>query len=365
MTLEHLALTETHTLPVTHEGQVHNGKVRSVYWLTADDSRRLIASRNYPVRMDDRLGVMVTSDRLSAFDVIWTGEDGLNGVPGKGASLNSASHHWFDLLDTTGLMGHHVLDAPHPLVWIVRRAKPIMVEAVARQYITGSMWRDYEKGSRTFCGLTLPDDLKKNQRLLYLLLTPTTKGVLDIPGISKKDDAPMTRKQIEDNYAALGFERIEDVKAFEFAQEVCYDTIAEKLYEIDQLLADTKFEMGYVPAEEGTGTEMILMDEIATPDSSRYWDREAYAHGNVVENSKEGFRQFLLRTLDKDVLLNPDRMPERRQLAASYRVPVAEMMKVAETYAAMTQKITGKPLPRIENAKAEITDALAGYGLVA
>ena len=146
MSLAHLAIRKTDDLPLRHAGNVHNGKVRSVYWLSPEDSRRIVQQHNYAVPEDTPLGVMVISDRISAYEIIWQGEDGLMGVPGKGASLNATAEHWFKEFEKAGLAGNHILETPHPLVWIVRRARPIMVEAIARQYITGSMWRAYEKG---------------------------------------------------------------------------------------------------------------------------------------------------------------------------------------------------------------------------
>ena len=95
---------------------------------------------------------MVISDRISAFECIWHGEGGMNGVPGKGAALNAISNHWFKLFRENGLADSHILDIPHPFVWIVQKAKPVMIEAICRQYITGSMWRAYAKGEREFCG---------------------------------------------------------------------------------------------------------------------------------------------------------------------------------------------------------------------
>jgi len=88
---------------------------------------------------------MVISDRLSAFECMWRAEGGLDGVPGKGAALNAISGHWFQRFGEAGLARSHILETPHPLVWVVQRAKPIMIEAIARQYITGSMWRAYER----------------------------------------------------------------------------------------------------------------------------------------------------------------------------------------------------------------------------
>ncbi len=188
MSLSHLAIAKTNDLPIRHAGSVHSGKVRSVYWLTDEDSKRIIEDRGYNVPAETPLAVMVISDRISAYEIIWKGEEGLMGVPGKGASLNATAQHWFKEFEKVGLAGNHILETPHPLVWIVQKAEPIMVEAIARQYITGSMWRSYAKGERNFCGIEIPDGLEKDQKLPELLITPSTKGILEgIPGVPAVD----------------------------------------------------------------------------------------------------------------------------------------------------------------------------------
>ena len=367
MTLENLALFETHTLPIRHVGNVHNGKVRSVYWLNRNDSARLIKSEMFPSADENaQLGVMVISDRISAFDVIWQGQEGLKGVPGKGASLNAISQYWFGRFDGEGLAGNHILTSPHPLVWIVQKAEPVLVEGVARQYITGSMLRDYKAGARNFCGIDLPDGLKDNQRLMDLLITPTTKGDLGyVPGLPAGDDANLTRQIILDNYSALGFRSREDVDLYEKLLRQGFELISDDLEGIGQIFVDTKFEFGYVINPRTGIPEMIYMDEIGTPDSSRMWDTTEYGQGRVLENSKEGFRQFLLGSTNRDILLDKKRMGERRELARDYRVPVDEMMKVSTTYRGMAEKITGVSVPEISDARGEILDSLSQYGLVA
>ena len=364
MTLENLALFETDNFPIRHSGNIHNGKVRSVYWLNPEDSRRLIEQRGYNVHRDTQLGVMIISDRISAFDVIWQGEEGLRGVPGKGANLNVISKHWFKRFDEEGLAGNHILDTPHPLVWIVQKAQPILVEGVARQYITGSMWRDYAEGKREFCGNVLPDGLKKDQKLPELLITPTTKGILrGIPGVPEKDDAKITRKQISENYFSFGFWAPSHVNKYEQLLRQGFDLIAKDLDDIGQLFVDTKFEFGYVKNTDGS-VRMIYIDEIGTPDSSRTYNKESYEKGKIVESSKEPFRQFLLGNTNRDVLLDKNRMPERRELAASYRVPVEQMMEVSRVYRDIAEKITGVRVPEIQNARAEILGSLIPYGIV-
>ena len=149
-------LAKNDDLPIRSDQPVHSGKVRSVYWLTKKDSQRLIQARDYDVPETAELAVMVISDRLSAFECMWRAEGGLDGVPGKGAALNAISGHWFAAFKRQGLARSHILETPHPLVWVVQRAKPVMIEAIARQYITGSMWRAYNEGERSFCGIQLP-----------------------------------------------------------------------------------------------------------------------------------------------------------------------------------------------------------------
>merc|ERR1712054_566835 len=197
---------------------------------TAEDSSRLIKEKGYNVAADSRLAVMVISDRISAFECIWRGEGGMNGVPGKGAALNAISNHWFKLFKEKGLADSHILDIPHPLVWIVQKAKPVMIEAIARQYITGSMWRDYGKGNREFCGIKIPDDLKKDQKLDKLLITPSTKGILKgIPGVPEVDDVNISRSDVENNLEAFCFKSAADIDLYEKLLKEGFDVISSAL----------------------------------------------------------------------------------------------------------------------------------------
>jgi phosphoribosylaminoimidazole-succinocarboxamide synthase len=335
--------------------------------LNAEDSARLIKEKNYDVAPDSPLAVMVISDRISAFECIWHGENGINGIPCKGAALNAISNHWFKLFKEKGLADSHILDIPHPLVWIVQKAQPVMVEAIARQYITGSMWRDYSKGSREFCGIKIPDDLKNNQKLDKLLITPTTKGILQgIPGVPEQDDVNITRSDIDNNLEAFGFKSKEDVDLYEKLLTEGFDTISAALNAMDQIFVDTKFEFGYV--KDGSGNEkLIYMDEVGTPDSSRIWDGTQYRDsGKVVENSKEAFRQMLLKHFpDPDILTNKDRMDERKKLAVDNALPEAKMMEISKVYIDIAEKITGQKLAVSENPKEEIIKILQEqYGLI-
>ena len=366
MSLENLAIAKTDDLPIVHEGGVHSGKVRSVYWLTAEDSARIIEERGYNVSPGTELAVMVISDRISAYEIIWSGEDNLLGVPGKGASLNATALHWFEKFEKEGLAGNHILESPHPLVWIVQKAKPVMVEGIARQYITGSMWRGYERGERDICGISLPEGLSNGAKLDDLMITPSTKGILKgIPRVPEKDDVNVSRQQILDNYEAFAFKSAEDVAKYEKLLSEGFKIISSQSASANQLLVDTKFEFGYVPNASGDGFSMIYIDEVGTLDSSRYWDRQAYIDGDIVENSKEMFRKFLCDSVpEADVLLNKERMEEREHLGDTFKVPVEVMMATSDLYKSTAQELTGQPVPEIIHARQEILDALSGYGIV-
>ncbi len=366
MSLADKVLAVNDDLPIRTDLPVHSGKVRSVYWLTPADSQRLIAEKDYDIAADAPLAIMVISDRISAFECIWRGEGGMNGVPGKGAALNAISSHWFDLFRRNGLADSHILDVPHPLVWIVHKARPVMIEAICRQYITGSMWRAYSKGEREFCGFAVPDGLERDQKLPELLITPSTKGILSgIPGVPEQDDVNITRQNIVDNCAAFRFNSVSDIDLYEKLLREGFRVISDELQKIDQIFVDTKFEFGYVDDAQGQ-QKLIYMDEVGTPDSSRIWDGEQYREGRVVENSKEAFRQLLLNHFpDPDILTNKDRMEERSALAAENALPESVMMEVSQTYTDIAKAITGRPLVLSANPKAEIVDLLASkYGLI-
>lgn len=359
MSIADSILSVNNDLPIRTELPVHSGKVRSVYWLTDNDSRRLITDKAYPVPIDTPLAIMVISDRISAFDCIWHGEGGMLGVPGKGAALNAISNHWFELFKQQGLADSHILDIPHPFVWIVQKAQPVMIEAICRQYITGSMWRAYEKGERHFCGIQLEEGLKQDSKLANLLITPSTKGILKgIPNVPEADDVNITQQNILENYQAFNFETPQDVELYEKLLCEGFQVISQALDNLGQIFVDTKFEFGYVRGLDGN-KKLIYMDEVGTPDSSRIWDQEYYAQGKVVENSKEGFRQLLLNHFpDPDILLNKNRMQERQQLAADNALPVDVLMQVSNTYIEIAEKITAKPLVVSDNPKEEIIRVL-------
>ena len=353
-------------LPIRTGAPVHSGKVRSVYWLSAEDSQRLIRERDYDVAPGSELAIMVISDRISAYECIWHGEGDMRGIPGKGAALNAVSNHWFNCFKEQGLADSHILDVPHPLIWIVQKARPVLIEAIARQYITGSMWRAYEKGVREFCGIQLPEDLTQDQKLDELLITPSTKGVITgVADIPEQDDVNVSKQDLKNHYQTFKFQQPDDIDLYERLLTDGFHLISRELAKIDQIFVDTKFEFGYVTDRQGQD-KLIYMDEVGTPDSSRIWHGPAWREGRVEEQSKEAFRQQLLAYFpDPDILLNKDRMEERYALACDNALPTEVMMSVSRTYCGIAEQITGSPIVLSDNPCQEIIDVLNDqYGLI-
>jgi phosphoribosylaminoimidazole-succinocarboxamide synthase len=200
---------------------------------------------------------IVVSDRLSAFDVV------LGTIPWKGQVLNQLAAYWFAA--TEKLAPNHVIDIPDPNVLVAIECQPLPLELVMRSYLTGvtstSIWRHYETGSRTFCGHKLEDGMKKNQRLSKVLLTPSTKAEKGDHDESVSRDEVIGRGLLD----ARTFDEVAATCAqmFAFGQR----TAAER----GLILVDTKYELGRTP--EG---KIVFIDEIHTPDSSRYWYADDY-----------------------------------------------------------------------------------------
>jgi phosphoribosylaminoimidazole-succinocarboxamide synthase len=219
--------------------------------------------------------LFITTDRLSAFDRV------IAGVPFKGQVLNQLSAWWFER--TGDVVANHVVDVPDPNVLVARAAQPLPVEVIVRGYITGvtstSLWRQYEDGARTIYGYHFPDGLRKNTDLPAAIVTPTTKaenGGHDEP-LSPSD---VTRKGL----VAAGLWRNVESAALELfarGQEIARQS--------GLILADTKYEFGTTPAGE-----LLLIDEVHTPDSSRYWIADSYEQRLSAGDEPE--------SLDKEVV---------------------------------------------------------------
>jgi phosphoribosylaminoimidazole-succinocarboxamide synthase len=241
-------------------GEKYEGKVRDCY--TKGGRRTLIVS-----------------DRLSAFDVV------LGTIPFKGQILNQMAAHWFEA--TADLVPNHVISVPDPTVMIATECKLLPVEFVMRAYITGvtstSIWTHYRNGARTFCGHDLPDGMKKNQRLPKSLLTPSTKA--------EKGDHDRSVSQAE--ILEMGALSAAD---FDAAAEMCARLFAfgqKAALERGLILVDTKYEIGRKP--DGS---FCFIDEIHTPDSSRYWYADDYqARFDRGEEPRGLDKEYVRRTL--------------------------------------------------------------------
>ena len=235
---------------------------------------------SYQLENGNRL--FVTTDRLSAFDRV------IAGVPYKGQVLNELAAWWF--AQTSDIVANHVVSVPDPNVLIARNATPLPVEVVVRGYITGvtstSLWQQYADGARTIYGHPFPDGLRKNTALPYALVTPTTKAE------NGGHDEPLTVAEVMSRNlvpSKLWGDTVEAaLRLFQRGQQVAANA--------GLILADTKYEFGL----DGDG-RLMLIDEMHTPDSSRYWIAETYearlAAGEEPESlDKEVVRRALLAT---------------------------------------------------------------------
>ncbi|MGB2884566.1 MAG: phosphoribosylaminoimidazolesuccinocarboxamide synthase [Dehalococcoidia bacterium] len=252
----------------------YRGKVRDTYEV-ADDQFLLIAT-----------------DRVSAFDVVLPA-----GIPDKGIVLNQFSAFWFE--QTSHIVPNHLIDVVNDVNWlnstygervcsgyysyppyvarrsmIVRRAERIDVECVVRGYISGSAWAEYQK-SGTICGITLPEDLRESEQLSQPIFTPTTKA-------DTGHDEPIT---IEEMRGLIGEALTREIMEKSLA---IYDYAAQYARGRGIIIADTKMEFGMVNGK------LILIDELLTPDSSRFWDVETYSPGKPQPSfDKQPLRDWL------------------------------------------------------------------------
>ena len=199
--------------------------------------------------------ILITTDRISAFDCI------LGTIPFKGQVLNQLAAFWFE--QTSAVAPNHVIDVPDPNVMVVAECEQLPIELIVRGYITGvtktSLWYNYERGIRNYCGNPLPDGLRKDQKLPHPILTPTTK--------LEAHDRPISREE------ALT-EGLITAALFDAAADICmrlFDFGVRYAASRGLILVDTKYELG---RRDG---RLVVSDEIHTPDSSRYWFADTYA----------------------------------------------------------------------------------------
>jgi len=255
-----------HTLERTDLGTLgvkYEGKVRDNY--TTKDGRRFI----------------VVTDRISAFDRV------LGTLPLKGQILNRLAAWWF--AKTASVAKNHVLAVPDPNVIEAVECTPLEVEMVVRAYVTGvtstSIWTHYAAGKRDFCGNRLPDGLKKNQKLDKPILTPSTKAEKGDHDVSVSRDEILAMRRV----SADEFDRAADaaMRLFDFGARLCQER--------GLILVDTKYEFGKTPSGE-----IVVIDEVHTPDSSRFWFsqsyRERFDRGEDPESfDKEYVRRYLAK----------------------------------------------------------------------
>ena len=236
---------------------VYHGKVRDVY------------------DIDDKYLVMVATDRISAFDVILP-----KGIPFKGQVLNQIAAHF--LKATEDIVPNWLVTVPDPMVTIGLKCQPLKIEMIVRGYLAGSAWRDYEAGAREICGVALPEGLKENQKLPHPILTPTTKA-------DEGHDLNISHDEIIAQ-GLVSKEVLEEVEKYALA---IFERGTQMAAERGLILVDTKYEFGLLDGK------VILIDEIHTPDSSRYFYADTYQE--LFEKglpqkqlSKEFVRQWLI-----------------------------------------------------------------------
>ncbi len=274
---------------------VYHGKVRDVYSV---DGNNLL--------------VMVATDRISAFDVILP-----KGIPFKGQVLNQIATYFLEA--TADLVPNWRLATPDPMVTVGYRCEGFPVEMIIRGYLTGSAWREYAAGARELCGVKLPDGMRENERFPEPIITPTTKA-------AEGHDENISREEI----IAQGLVSEEDYKQMEAYTRALFARGTEMAREKGLILVDTKYEFG---KRDG---KVILIDEIHTPDSSRYFYAEGYEERFEKglpqrQLSKEFVRQWLIDNgfMGKEGQTVPEMTPEFCN-------------EVSERYIELYEHITGR-----------------------
>jgi len=272
---------------------VYNGKVRDVY------------------NINDEYLVMVVTDRISAFDVVLP-----KGIPYKGQVLNQIAEKFLDA--TADIVPNWKIDVPDPMVTIGHFVDPFPVEMIVRGYLTGSSWRLYKKGGREICGVPLPEDLVEHQRFPEPILTPTTKADIG-------HDENISREEI----IKQGLVRKEDYELLEKYSLELFKRGSEIAKEMGLILVDTKYEFG---KKDG---KIYLIDEIHTPDSSRYFYLDGYEERQQKgENQKQLSKEFV-----REWLMEQGFQGEKGQKVPE--MPEEFVNEVSERYIELYEKITG------------------------
>ena len=292
------------------------GKVRDTYLL--DEGKTSSSSSPPPPSSPPPLAVLVTTDRLSAFD------RRVAAIPFKGQVLNETSAWW--MRETEHIVPNALLRTPDPCVSVMKKCEVFPVEFVVRGFLTGStdtsLWTHYSRGEREYCGNAFPDGMAKNQRLRENVVTPTTKAADHDEPIAPAEIVArglMTREQWDEAAAAA-------LRLFEFGQR--------RAGERGLLLVDTKYEFG-LDLSDGEKGKITLIDEIHTPDSSRYWISESYERrlreGKEPESIDKEFIRLWFR--DRCDPYKDEALPEApRELRA----------ELSRRYVSLFERITGE-----------------------
>ena len=291
------ALTRT---DFNFEGQksVYHGKVRDVY------------------NINDKLMVMVATDRISAFDVVLP-----KGIPFKGQVLNQIAAKFLDA--TTDICPNWKLATPDPMVTIGLKCEGFRVEMIIRSILTGSAWREYKNGCRELCGVKLPDGMKENERFPEPIITPTTKA-------DEGHDMNISKDEI----IAQGLVSAEDYAIMENYTRKIFKRGQEIAAKRGLILVDTKYEFG---KRDG---KVYLIDEIHTPDSSRYF----YADGYEEKLAKGEPQRQLSKEFVRQWLIEHDFMNEPGQVMPEITDEYAE--SVSERYIELYEHIVGEKFER-------------------
>ncbi|MDD2298789.1 MAG: phosphoribosylaminoimidazolesuccinocarboxamide synthase [Fermentimonas sp.] len=297
------------------QSKLYHGKVRDVY------------------SIGDDILVMIATDRISAFDVVLP-----IGIPYKGQVLNQIASKFLDA--TSDIVPNWKLATPDPMVTVGTRCEPYKVEMVIRGYITGSAWRDYKKGARSICGISLPDGLRENQRFETPIITPTTKA-------DEGHDENISKEEI----ITQGLVSKEEYEQLEKYTYELFKRGTEMAEEKGLILVDTKYEFG---KKDG---KIYLIDEIHTPDSSRYFYSEGYEERfQNGEEQKQLSKEFVRKWL----------MEKGFQGQEGQQVP--EMtdeycLSVSERYIELYEKIVGEKFIKADakDLEARIKDSVTKY----
>ena len=298
-------------------GERYQGKVRDTY------------------RQNGRL-ILVTSDRISAFDHVLA-----QTIPFKGQILNQTAAYFFEA--TEDLVPNHVVSVPDPNVTVARACSPISIEFVVRGYLAGHAWREYDTGVRTLCGQSLPDGLRESEKLPAPILTPTTKA-------EKGHDQDVTREEAiaHTDIDAATYDRLADWSRSLFRRG------SEMAAERGLLLVDTKYEFGRTP--DG---DLVLIDEVHTPDSSRYYYQDGYEERLRQGESQRQLSKEFVREWLMDHGFQGQASQDMPDLPDAFRV------KVTKRYAELYETVTGQPFEPDTHPSPEerIHSALADYVL--